>query len=252
MLRYAILISFCLFAPSNGFGQAPLPEVRPLTARLVAGIVRGGLAVGQIPDVRSPAIRESSADQLAYRYYFENERFIVRYQEVLIEPSGRGHYRFKKKDMDEQTLDFDVSPRVTGEIQGLIDQLAFFDSTENYQHKKDFSHLGTMTLTARRGGRERTTTFNYTDNGAQNQLVQIFRGLATQENRIFEMEAVRATDPISMPAQLRILEGELKSHNITDPHRFVGMLASLKGDESVPLIARNHADRLLLLIDKLK
>jgi hypothetical protein len=30
------------------------------------------------------------------------------------------------------------------------------------------------------------------------------------------------------------------------------MLASLKGDESVPLIARNHADRLLQLIDKLK
>jgi tetratricopeptide (TPR) repeat protein len=139
MLRYAILIIFCLFAQSNGFVHAPLPELRPLTARLMALIVGGGLAVSHpTSDVRSQAIRESSVDQLACRYYFENERFIVRYQEVLIEPTGRGHYRFKKKDMDELTLDFDVSPRVTSEIQGLLDQLAFFDSTENYQHKKDF------------------------------------------------------------------------------------------------------------------
>ncbi|MFN7828043.1 MAG: hypothetical protein ACK562_16170 [Acidobacteriota bacterium] len=192
------------------------------------------------------------SEDATYRYYFINEKFIVSHQEVLIDGEGRGRYRFKKRDMEEMTLDFKVSPRVLGEIRGLIDQLAFLSTEESFQHKKDFSHLGTMSIRIRRGTREREASFNYTDNTLMNQLVQIFRGLTVQENRIFEMELVRATDPISMPAQLRFLEGELKSRSIADPPRFRPMLTELKSDESVPLIARNHAERLLQMIEKSK
>lgn len=249
MLRYAIFLTLCFSAPAIEFYPTNLfvlPERVGITGESQVAVEH--LSSGAQPQ----APTEEGADRIHFRYYFENERFVIPFQEVLIEPNGRGHYRFKKKDTDELTLDFDVSPRVTSEMQGLIDQLAFFNSTESYQHKKDFSHLGTMTLAAKRGGIERTVTFNYTDNGAMNQLVQIFRGIATQENRIFEMETVRANDPISMPAQLRILEGELKSRNVADPNRFAPILNDLKGDESVPLIARNHAVRLLLMIEKLK
>ena len=192
------------------------------------------------------------SEDATYRYYFINEKFVVSHQEVLIDGEGRGRYRFKKRDMEEMTLDFQVSPRVLGEIRGLIDQLAFLSTEESFQHKKDFSHLGTMSIRIRRGTREREATFNYTDNTLMNQLVQIFRGLTVQENRIFEIELVRSTDPISMPAQLRFLEAELKSRSIADPPRFSPMLTDLKRDESVPLIARNHAERLLQMIEKLK
>ena len=78
----------------------------------------------------------------------------------------------------------------------------------------------------------------------------IFRNIATQETRAFEMETVRASDPLSMPAQLRHLESELKGKHIADPHRFMPMLADIKLDEGVPLIARNHAERLMQGIKK--
>lgn len=187
-----------------------------------------------------------------YRYYFENDRFTVPMQEVLLDGHGHGQYRYKRKDMDEIALKFEIAPRLLGEIQSLFAQLAFLTSTEDYQHKKDFSHLGTMTLTMSQGGKERTARFNYTDNQQINQLIQIFRGLATQEARLFEIETIRASDPISTPAQLRMLESELKSRNIADPHRFDSLLKDLKQDESVPLIARNHAERLLQTIAKMK
>jgi hypothetical protein len=203
------------------------------------------------PTLVSGAQGEPGAEESLYRYYFENDRFVVPYQEVVIDGRGKGHYRFKKKDMDEMTLDFEVSRRVLGEIRLLLDQLSFLGSTENYQHKKDFSHLGTMTLTVRQGGRERQVAFNYTDNPALNGLIQLFRGMTIQENRIFEIDLVRSTDPISMPAQLRMLEAELKSRNVADPSRFSPVLTDLRGDESVPLIARNHAERLLQMIEKL-
>jgi len=211
-----------------------------------------------LPSVISAAVPGQVAssvslrEEATYRYYFVNEKFVVSLQEVVIDGEGHGHYRFKKRDMEELTLDFKISPRLLAEIRNLFDQLSFLSSGESYQHKKDFSHLGTMTVAVRRGERQRETTFNYTDNAHMNQLVQIFRGLTIQENRIFEIDLVRSTDPISMPAQLRFLEGELKSRNIADPERLSSVLIELKSDESVPLIARNHADRLLQMIERSK
>ena len=85
-----------------------------------------------------------------------------------------------------------------------------------------------------------------------NRLVDLFRNIATQENRVFEIEVTRENDPISMPAQMRMLESELKSRQIADPHQLVSLLEQLKIDEAIPLIARNHADRLLKSIAKAK
>ncbi|NDD63265.1 MAG: hypothetical protein EBZ36_04705 [Acidobacteria bacterium] len=226
----------------------PISSIRVLpliltTLLTVSFIVAGGQA-------------QSGADahrtETLYRYFFENERFTTPYQEVMIDGQGKGHYRFKKKDMDELTINFLVSPRVLMEIRSSLEQLSFLGSEQSYQHRKDFSHLGTITLFYQVGGRQRETRFNYTDNQTVNNLVRIFRGLTVQENRIFEIELVRSTDPISMPAQLRLLEGELKSRNVADPGRFSDILKDLARDESVPLIARNHADRLLRMLEQAK
>ncbi len=109
-----------------------------------------------------------------------------------------------------------------------------------------------MTISYSNGGKHRKVSFNYTENAALNKLANIFRNIATQETRIFEIETVRQSDPISTPAQLRYLEGELKSRTIADPERFTPLLLEIKTDESVPLIARNHAERLLKEIKKPK
>jgi hypothetical protein len=187
-----------------------------------------------------------------YRYLFENPRFTTPVQELDFDGAGQGKFRFKRKDSDEIVNKLSVSSEVLSQIQLLLDDLNFLASSEDYQHKKDFSHLGNMTITHSRGGKERTITFNYTDNHSLTRLSEIFRGIITQETRIFELEAVLANDPISTPAQLRMLESELKSKHVADPHRFDPILKNIKSDESVPLIARNHADRLLKMIRKEK
>ncbi|HEY8459084.1 MAG TPA: hypothetical protein VIM99_01820 [Blastocatellia bacterium] len=185
-----------------------------------------------------------------YRYLFENPRFTVPVQELEFDGSGHGKFRFKRKDSDEIVNKLTVSPEVLAQIQLLFDDLNFLSSAEEYQHKKDFSHLGNMTITYSRGGKERTVKFNYTDNQSMSRLSDIFRNIITQETRIFELETVIANDPISAPAQLRMLENELKSKRVADPHRFDPILKNIKLDEGIPLIARNHADRLLELIRK--
>jgi len=187
-----------------------------------------------------------------YRYLFENPRFTTPVQELDFDGAGQGKFRFKRKDSEEIVNKLSVSSEVLSQIQLLLDDLNFLASNEDYQHRKDFSHLGNMTITYSRGAKERTVRFNYTDNQSMTRLSEIFRGIITQETRIFELEAVLANDPISTPAQLRFLESELKSKHIADPHRFDPILKNIKSDESVPLIARNHADRLLKMIGKEK
>src|SRR5215471_3023957 len=99
-----------------------------------------------------------------YRYLFENPRFTTPVQELDFDGSGQGKFRFKRKDDDETVNNLTVSPEVLTQIQLLFDDMNFLSSNEDYQHKKDFSHLGNMTITYSRDGKERTVKFNYTDN----------------------------------------------------------------------------------------
>jgi hypothetical protein len=193
---------------------------------------------------------EDEAGSVRYHYLFENERFTTPLQEVEFNGGGRGKFRFVRKGGEEIVNTLQISAKLLSQIQTIFDSLNFLDGNEEYQHKKDFSHLGKMTITMVRNGRERSTSFNYTDNQAMSRLVDIFRNIATQETRVFEIETVRSTDPISTPAQMRLLENELKSNHIADPQRIVPLLQEIKADDSVPLIARNHAERLLQQINK--
>ena len=194
--------------------------------------------------------RDSDANLTRFHYEFVNERFTIPRIEVDFDGTGTGEYKFTRKGSDEIADKLEISASLLGQIQSLLTELNFLDSTEEYQHKKDFSHLGTMTISFTKGGRSRTVKFNYTDNQALTRLAEIFRGIATQEMRVFELGNVRETDPISTPAQMRMLESELKGNHLADPAKLIPLLKDIKMDESVPLIARNHADRLIQMIQK--
>ncbi len=216
------------------------------------------LALANSPSVSAQVTLEKVGSSVSgkgftsYYYLFENERFTTPMIEVVVDGKGQGRFRFRRKDADEISNDLSISMALVNQIQGLFDEVRFLDSEENYQYKKDFSHLGTVTLKLSRDGRQRSTTFNYTSNPAMTRLTDLFRNIATQETRVFEIETIRESDPISTPAQLRMLESELRSKQIAEPERLVSLLEKIKVDESVPLIARNHADRLLKMIHKAK
>jgi hypothetical protein len=195
---------------------------------------------------------KEDASQTKYSYFFDNEKFTTPHMEISFDAAGKGEFKFKKKDSDEMVNKLEVSTTILAQINSILSEVSYFESNENYQHKKDFSHLGTITIDIAKSGKHRKVIFNYTENIAMNRLANIFRNLATQETRVFELEAIRQNDPISTPAQLRYLESEMKSKNIADPERFTPILKDINQDESVPLIARNHAKRLLDQIQKPK
>ena len=52
------------------------------------------------------------------------------------------------------------------------------------------------------------------------------------------------------PGLMTELESMLTRNELSDPKQLVPLLTELKTDEHIPLIARNHADRILKRIEK--
>src|SRR6185503_13804758 len=129
---------------------------------------------------------------------------------------------------------------------------SFLMSQTDYQDKKDFSHLGWVTLGAQQGARRRTTRFNYTTNLQIKELGDIFRGIASQEMALFDIENAERYQPLDLPKQLENLENDLRLERIAEPERLLAALNEIAGDDTQPLIARNHAKKIAEAIKKAK
>lgn len=184
-------------------------------------------------------------------YKFENQRFWIRVIEVDINSNGVGEMRFTRGESDE-ALDGKVKllPATVSRIRKLLEMSRFLTSDTDYQDEKDFSHLGWTTLVAKQGARERKVRFNYTKNQEIKELEEIFRGIADQEIALFDLENAERYQPLDLPKQLEALENDLNLARITEPERLLAALNEIVGDDTQPLIARNHARRIIDAIKK--
>ena len=64
------------------------------------------------------------------------------------------------------------------------------------------------------------------------------------------MKVARENQPLNTTTLMKQLESLLNRGELSDPYQLVPLLTDLSTDERIPLIARNHADRLLKKIEK--
>jgi hypothetical protein len=193
---------------------------------------------------------DSETGEASFSYKFENPRFYVRIIEIDVDSNGVGEVRFTRGESDE-VLDSKIKllPATASRIRTLFKVTDFLGSRDDYQAEKDFSHLGWVTLVEKQGSRKRETRFNYTKIPEIRELGEIFRGIATQEMSLFDIENAERYQPLDLPKQLDLLENDLRLERITEPERLLAALKEIAGDDIQPLIARNQAQR---LIDQIK
>lgn len=250
--------------PSGRGGRGPEPKAARVPAAisaLMACLFSLSFVPGPGPHARAGAqgldkpvaaeTRASSDSSFSYR--FENPRFVIPLLEVDVSADGSGQVRFKRGESDE-IIDFNLklSPSTLARIRELLDSSHFFDSTEEYQSKRDFSYLGWMTISARQGGRERTVRFNHTANLEMKELADIFRAIGTQGMHLFNIETSQEYQPLDLPGQLQALENDLRLQRVAEPDRMLSVLREIAGNDTAPLIARNHASRIVSAIEKKK
>jgi hypothetical protein len=189
--------------------------------------------------------------EMSFSYKFENPRFHLRVIEIDLSSSGTGELRFMRGESDE-VLDCKVKllPATIARIRSLYEASDFLASTTEYQGKTDMAHLGWITLGAKQGTRERRVRFNSTIHAPIEELGKIFLGIATQEISLFDIENAERYQPLDLPKQLEVLERDLRLEWIAEPERVLVALNEIAADDSQPLIARNHAKRIIEAIKK--
>jgi hypothetical protein len=189
--------------------------------------------------------------EASFNYKFENARFYISVIEIDLSARGTGELRFKRGESDE-VIDRKIKllPATIARIHRLYDITNFLDSSEEYQDKKDFSHLGWISLSAQQGQRKRLTRFNYTTNKEISELSDIFRAIATQEMHLFDIETSERYQPLDLPRLLDTLENDLSLQRVAEPEQLLAMLREISGNDTQPLIARNHATRMIDSIRK--
>ncbi|MFY9610110.1 MAG: hypothetical protein WAU45_16035 [Blastocatellia bacterium] len=194
---------------------------------------------------------ETTPDGMSFAYKFENPRFYVPLMEIDLRPDSSGELRFKRGESDELLgLKFKLMPATFARIRQLCETSSFLTSDAEYQDKKDFSHLGWISLSVREGERSRKVRFNFTLKPEIRELADIFRGIATQEMHVFDMETAQQYQPLDLPGRLDALENDLRLERLAEPLRMLAPLREIAGDDTQPLIARNQATRIIEGIKK--
>ena len=102
-----------------------------------------------------------------------------------------------------------------------------------------------MRIGMQQGDRKRVAEFNWTNNSDASKLVNEYRKAADQAILIFDISIARENQPLNAPKLMEVMESLVKRDGLSDPHQLLPLLQDLSTDEHVPLIARNHALRII-------
>ncbi len=203
------------------------------------------------PTVATAEDRGSKSDQVHYSYEFSQPQFYLHHIVVEHNSGGHGRVLVERTGDDAPIVEpLELSTTALGRISSLWQSLRFLDSDQNYQTDKQFPHLGTIRLRMEQGTRRRTTEFNWTSNRDAFALVTEYRRVADQAMFVFDITVARENRPLDAPKLLDQLEIMVTRNGLSDPQQLVPLLRELKTDERIPLIARNHAGRILKKIEK--
>lgn len=199
------------------------------------------------PKVTSLAGEAKSSAKFSYE--FTQPKFYLRHIVIEHDASGRGKITFERLNEEAPIIeDLQISPTALGRIAALWQALQFLDSDKDYQSEKQFPHLGTMKLTMVDGERKRTAEFNWSNVTEAAELVKEYRRVADQANLVFDISVARENQPLNAPKLMESFESLLKRNALSDPQQVIPLLKEISSDERLPLIARNHAIRLLAKI----
>jgi len=254
--------ALCVLLVSAASGQTRKPK-KPAKSAIPAAVVTEPAPLPVVEAAGTPhkrnerpamavieTVKPSDATS-AFAYEFSRPGF--NYSRVAIghDENGKGTISFQKDDSDEVLTDpIQLSAVTLKNLAEAYTALDFINSTEVYQHEKDFSNMGNSVITARKDGRTRTAKYNWTENKHAKFLMDEYRRIGNEYTWKFELMSARANQPLLTPGLMDLVDSYIKRKEISDPPHLLPFLTQLSSDERLPLMARNHAARLAKQIEK--
>jgi len=198
-----------------------------------------------------PTANNVTTSSTKYTYEFTQPKFWIKHIVIEHNATGRGTITFERLDEGAGVVEsIELSPSALLRIKALWQALNFLDSDTKYQANRNFAHLGTMKIGMQDGDRKRVAEFNWTDDDNASSLVNEYRRAADQAILVFDISVARENQPLNAPKLMEVMESYIKRKALSDPHQLIPLLTDMSTDEHIPLMARNHALRIIKQIQK--
>jgi len=149
-------------------------------------------------------------------------------------------YEIRQMEDDPGSAPFEVGTPLRAKIFGLTAQLHNFQGQDLDVHRK-IANLGEKTFRWEQGGVTHETRFNYTLNSAASQLLQIFEGLARQQEHYELITRRMRYDRLGIYDALLQFESDLNRGLLPEPQRLVPLLEQIADDPKYVDVARKRA-----------
>jgi hypothetical protein len=156
------------------------------------------------------------------------------------EDSDVASYEIRQLDEDAGASPFQVSAGLRAKMFGLAAQLKHFQGQDLDVHRK-IAYLGEKTFRWEAGTEVHETKFNYTLNPAATQLLQVFEGLARQQEYADLISRRMRYDRLGINDALLQFESDFNRSLVPEPQRLLPMLEQIAGDPKFVDIARQRA-----------
>jgi hypothetical protein len=187
----------------------------------------------------APSVPAPSSAKLTFRRVFKGSS--PEFIEISVrEDSDAGAYEIRQLDEDPGSLPFQVSATWRTKMFDLAAQLNHFQGQDLDVHRK-IANLGEKTFRWESGAEVHETKFNYTLNSAATQLLQIFEGLARQQQHVDLITRRMRYDRLGINDALLQFESDLNRSLMPEPQRVLPMLDQIAGDSRFVDIARQRA-----------
>jgi hypothetical protein len=184
----------------------------------------------------------SSGAKLTFRRIFKSSA--PEFIEISVrEDSDEASYEIRQLDEDPGATKFEVSSGLRARMFALAQQLNRFQGQDLDVHRK-IANLGEKTFRWEQGSETHEVKFNYTLNSTASQLLQIFEGLARQQELLMLLERRMKYDRLGINDALLQFETELNRKLLPEPERALPTLDQIAGDSRFVEIGRQRARNL--------
>jgi hypothetical protein len=182
---------------------------------------------------------DPSGAKLTFRRVFKGSS--PEFIEISVrEDSDTAAYEIRQLDEDPGALPFQVSAAWRTKMFDLAAQLKHFQGQDLDVHRK-IANLGEKTFRWESSTEVHEAKFNYTLNSAAAQLLQIFEGLARQQEHADLITRRMKYDRLGINDALLQFESDLNRSLMPEPQRILPMLDQIAGDSHFVDIARQRA-----------
>lgn len=169
---------------------------------------------------------------------------------MTVSASGAGKYSSRNPektgdDVDDFQTEFTMSSAGRDRIFRYAKEANYFDGDFTFK-KHVVASTGKKTLSYTDPTRHFSTTYDYSENKAIQEITNILAGVSNTIEHGRKLKFLRRFDKLGLEEELKAMEDAAEGHNLAELQIIQPTLESIAGDSTILNIARQRAKKLLL------